>query len=184
MKSGANIEITPDSKLGELIDHNPQLEEVLISLSPAFRKLRNPVLRRTVAKVATLRQVARVGNISLALLINELRKATGRETVVNTGDEETMTDHPPDWFSGEAVEKTFDARPIIEAGRNPMKDFFAFMETIPNGRIGLLVTSFQPAPLIGIARGKNYEAWTVREAEELYNTYFTRIAKRENDIND
>ncbi len=50
--------ITPDSRLGDLLERWPGLEDVLLELSPHFRALRNPVLRRTVAKVATLRQVS------------------------------------------------------------------------------------------------------------------------------
>ncbi len=49
--------IIPDSKVGALLQEFPQLEDVLIQMSPAFGHLRNPVLRKTVAKVATLRQV-------------------------------------------------------------------------------------------------------------------------------
>ncbi len=57
MADGANRPaITPDLKLGDLLDAYPELEDVLIEIAPAFRKLRNPVLRRTVAKLTSLRQ--------------------------------------------------------------------------------------------------------------------------------
>jgi hypothetical protein len=37
-----------------------------------------------------------------------------------------------------------------------------------------LTTTFLPAPGIDAARNKGLITWTVREAEELYKTYFTR----------
>lgn len=41
-------------RVAELLDAYPALEPVLVAQAPAFARLRNPVLRRTVARVATL----------------------------------------------------------------------------------------------------------------------------------
>jgi hypothetical protein len=73
--------ITPDSRLGELLERWPALEDVLVQLSPHFRALRNPVLRRTVAKVATLRQVSSVSGVALGVLIERLRAGAGLPAV-------------------------------------------------------------------------------------------------------
>jgi len=67
--------IGPDSKVGEILKEHPEVEEALIRLSPEFRRLRNPVLRATVAKVATLRHVAAVGGVPVAELVEALRAA-------------------------------------------------------------------------------------------------------------
>ncbi len=64
-----NIEITPSITVHALLDAYPELEEVLICIAPPFKKLRNPILRRTVAKVATLKQAASVGGVSIDELI-------------------------------------------------------------------------------------------------------------------
>ena len=74
--------ITPDSRLGELLERWPVLEEVLLEISPHFKALKNPVLRRTVAKVATLRQVSTVSGVALGVLIERLRRSVppGRTT--------------------------------------------------------------------------------------------------------
>ena len=52
--------ITPATKVADLLAQYPELEDVLISMAPPFRKLKNPVLRRSVAKVASLKQAATV----------------------------------------------------------------------------------------------------------------------------
>jgi len=54
------IPLTPATKVADLLESWPELEEVLIAHAPAFRRLKNPVLRRTVARVATLEQAAGV----------------------------------------------------------------------------------------------------------------------------
>ena len=70
--------ITPKTKVLELIETYPQLEDVLIKYVPAFSKLKNPLLRRTVAKIATLQQAASIGNVKTGDLINLLRKEVGQ----------------------------------------------------------------------------------------------------------
>ncbi|MGD8491813.1 MAG: DUF1858 domain-containing protein, partial [Anaerolineae bacterium] len=50
--------IAPKTKVAELISAYPQLEQVLIDYVPAFEKLKNPVLRKTVARITTLQQAA------------------------------------------------------------------------------------------------------------------------------
>ena len=50
-----------------------------MEMAPAFAKLRNPVVRRTVAKIATLEQAAKIGGVDLQAMILKLRAAAGAE---------------------------------------------------------------------------------------------------------
>ena len=68
------LQITPDTKIGALLEAYPQLEEKLIELAPAFRKLKNPILRKTVAKVTSIRQAARVGGVPVGEMVNQLQQ--------------------------------------------------------------------------------------------------------------
>lgn len=47
------IEITPSVTAHELLEAYPELEDVLIGIAPPFKKLKNPLLRKSVAKMAT-----------------------------------------------------------------------------------------------------------------------------------
>lgn len=40
------LPITPATRVGELLDAYPELEEVLVAAAPPFARLANPVLRR------------------------------------------------------------------------------------------------------------------------------------------
>ena len=71
--------ITPQTKVHELLEAYPELEDDLIEIAPVFRKLQNPVLRRTIARVTTLQQAALVGQVSVNLLVNTLRQKTGQD---------------------------------------------------------------------------------------------------------
>ena len=79
----SKITISPRTKVGELLDAFPELEPVLMAMSPAFEKLKNPVLRKTVAKVATLQQVSVVGGMNIDEMVRILRRKVGQGDVVS-----------------------------------------------------------------------------------------------------
>jgi hypothetical protein len=53
--SEKELSITPSTKVAALLDRFPELEELLIGIAPPFKKLKNPMLRRGVAKVASVK---------------------------------------------------------------------------------------------------------------------------------
>ena len=48
--------ISPATKIGKLLEDYPELEELLVGLVPKFAALKNPILRKTVAKITSLQQ--------------------------------------------------------------------------------------------------------------------------------
>ena len=164
--------ITPDTKVGALLKEYPQLEEVLMNLSPAFSHLRNPVLRRTVGKVANLQQVAKVGNMPLATLINSLREAAGvggDEWKENTpGGEDNSK---PEWLKGATIVKSFDARPVIAGGGHPVAQVMGDIWDLKPGEVYEFVTPFLPSPLLDMAKNKGYRTWSFSPEAGVYRNY-------------
>jgi hypothetical protein len=172
----ASTSITPDSRVGDLLDRWPHLEAVLIELSPHFRALKNPVLRRTVAKVATLRQVSKVGGVPLATLIDRLRAAAGLSSLAVTEEGDTVETDRPDWAVPQAVTRTHDARAAIESGAHPLPKVMAELASLGDEDVYELVTPFVPAPLLELAREKGFASFSVDEGASLVRTYFRRTA--------
>ncbi|HBL16953.1 MAG: hypothetical protein A2X36_08475 [Elusimicrobia bacterium GWA2_69_24] len=170
--SGVPGDITPETRVGELLDRFPALEETLIGLSPEFQRLRNPVLRRTVAKVATLRQISKVGGVPLGTLINTLREKAGLAPAQTAAGGAGGAEPAPDWFDPAKVNASFDARPALSAGQHPMPEIMAKLLSLPAGGIFALQTPFTPAPLMDLAKGKGFECWSRTETPELTRTYF------------
>jgi len=164
--------ISPELHVAELLDAYPELEEILVGCVPQFRKLKNPVLRNTVARVTSLRQAAKVGGIGLGDLINLLRKKVGQEPDFST-EEGGVAAAQPEWFSRSMVSQVFDAGPVLEDGQNPMDLVFRHLGTLKNGEIFELVTPFLPAPLIEKTEKKGYRSWTNCESTGDWHTYFT-----------
>lgn len=174
-KKTAERNITPETKVGKLLEDFPELEDTLIRLSPSFKKLRNPVLRKTVAKVATLRQVAKVGDIPLADLINALRRETGlTEVDVIEGDAAGGIDERPEWSDAARIVQRFDARPMIEAGQQPLGTVLTQIKELKEGEIYELITPFVPVPLIDMVKEKGYAVWTKTGEKERILTYICR----------
>ena len=64
--------INPKTKIDELLKQYPFLEEFLITLSPKFKGLKNPIMRKTMGKVATLEMASTVSGLKIDKLIASL----------------------------------------------------------------------------------------------------------------
>jgi hypothetical protein len=166
--------ITPESRIGELLERWPELEAVLVDLSPHFKALANPVLRRTVAKVATLRQVSTVSGVPLGVLIEKLRAGAGLSPMAVTEEDGGPATGRPAWAVEGAVTRTLDARAAIEAGEHPMPQVMADLAELEDAQVYQLVTPFVPAPLLDMARGKAFASYSLTEAPGLVRTFFRR----------
>lgn len=167
--------ITPDAKLGTLLERWPGVEAALLEISPHFQALKNPVLRRTVARVATLRQVSKVSGVPLGTLIERLRSAAGLPPLAVADDAERPGERPA-WADDAAVTVRHDARAAIEAGEHPMPRVMADLAALPGGAVYLLTTPFVPAPLVDLAREKGFAAHSLTDADGVVRTYFQRSA--------
>ena len=106
------LPIMPSTKVAALLDRYPQLEDVLIGMAPPFRKLKNPILRKSVAKVASLRQAAAVGRLPVEELVNRLRTAVGQQPLApeDLGDTVSYFAEQPDWFDRAKIVCSIDQR--------------------------------------------------------------------------
>ena len=166
-----NLLIAPKTKVLELIEAYPQLENVLIDYVPAFKKLKNPVLRKTVAKIATLQQAASVGGVKIGDLINLLRKEVGQDIITDSNDS-TYNVIKPDWYDENKLKQEFDVRDMLAEGEQPVNQVMADLNQLPSGSIYKLIAPFLPAPLIDKATSLQIEHWLVKNDDEQYLVYF------------
>ena len=74
------MKLSPDTKVNNLLNEYPFIKEFLIELDPHFKALENPLLRKTLGRVATLSKVAMVGGIELNKLLAEIAGAIKNKT--------------------------------------------------------------------------------------------------------
>ncbi|NLE22521.1 MAG: DUF438 domain-containing protein [Actinobacteria bacterium] len=89
------LTITPKTTIHTLLKEYPFLLDFLAGYHPEFKKLTNPVLRRTVARMATLDAVAQQGNVPLNRLTDDIATEVQRQTgtrppVADVADAETI----------------------------------------------------------------------------------------------
>jgi hypothetical protein len=168
------LTITPETKLKKLLEVYPELEDVLIKMSPSFAKLKNPLLRKTVAKVATLQQIANVGGIPVSELVNKLRDAAGVEAEFDSSESGSTASEPvPDWFDEARVISAINADKILDVGNHPLEVVGSALRDLEDGQILKLTASFTPDPLIEKFRAKGYRIWTRRTDAGAVECYIT-----------
>jgi len=170
-----SLPINPETRVEALIEAYPGVEEVLIGLVPAFVKLKNPILRKTVAKVATLEQAARIGGISARDLIKKLREATGQAGLdVLPSADGFAAGEAPGWLSEDNVRHHIDADSMLETGVHPIGKVRECVAALETGEIVRLTSSFRPAPLIETMQRSGLAVYSAETSPGRHVTYFAR----------
>ncbi len=169
-----NIEITPSTKVNDLLDTYPELEEILIGIAPPFKKLKNPLLRKSVARVATIKHISSVGNVPLNELINKLRMAVGQSVTDDSYEDENYFLDKPDWFSEDKISLSFNEEKLGDKDKMTLVTMLQEAKNVKEGEIIELTTRFLPAPGIDRMKSKGYSVWTVKEEDDLIKSYFLK----------
>ena len=125
------ITITPKTTVHTLLKEWPFLLDFLAGYHPEFKKLTNPVLRRTVGRMATLDTVAEQGNVPLNRLTDdiatEVEKHTGaRPEVADVADARTID--PARLEELHAIVKDLHAGKTVEEVKPRFEELIADVE--------------------------------------------------------
>jgi hypothetical protein len=167
--------ITPQTKIGELLDAYPELESVLIDMAPAFKKLQNPILRKTVARITSVRQAAAIGKLPVDVVVNKLRGLTGQGTLEDIQENSDLPIDAPTWFSEDKIKVRFDASEMIASGGHPLTQVMQDLKNWNPGDIYELTTPFLPAPLLDKVKEKGFLNWSKELAPGNYKNYFFKV---------
>ncbi len=166
--------ITPDTKILEMLTAYPQLEEVLIEIAPVFIKLKNPVLRRTVARVTSIRQAAVVGGVNLSHLLVSLRTAINQDSELIINETRTENINMPEWIKTYTKRFEYDAISDIDSGIHPLTKVIAETAQLNEGEYYLLITAFIPKPLIDTLANKGFEVFNTPLDNARFGTYIKK----------
>lgn len=169
--------ITPETRVAELLEAYPDLEEILISAAPAFAKLKNPVLRRTIARVTSLRRAAEIAGMSTRDLVGRLRRAAGlpEDPSPPTAEDADVApaDGPAAWVDAARVRWTVDADALLAEGTEPISEVLQRALQLERGDLGLIRSSFRPAPLIEWLESRGFRVAVV-SSDESHATFIGR----------
>ncbi len=86
------MELNANTKINDLLKQHPFLLDFFITLYPKFNNLNNPVVRKTMGKVATLKKAAIIGGLKVEDLISRLSAEIGKQTSNTSATGESVTD--------------------------------------------------------------------------------------------
>ena len=172
------MKIDVNTKISHVFRENKDAIDTIAGINQHFKKLKNPVLRKVLAPRVTIKDAAKIGNITTTEILQKL-EAIGFEVVY---DDQTMAE-----TSQEANESSkpieailnivrLDVRPTIASGADPFKEIMGAIKKMADDETLEIINVFEPTPLIQILKGKGYKTWTEKIGEEEYHTYFTKVS--------
>lgn len=165
--------ITPKTKIYELLEAYPEIESVLVDSAPEFIKLKNPVLRKTIARITNISQAASIAGINVERLVNQLRAKVGQQDI--TGIDDSGSKYVilrPQWFSSEGIVKTIDINKMLNSDEQPVHEVLSAIKKLEAGEILAIKASFLPAPLIDKSLSLGCRHWIDKKSEKEYMVYF------------
>lgn len=188
------MKITKDDRIANIIKEYPHLVDVLINYNPHFKLLKNPILRATIAKLATVEKAAQVAGVSLRGLLKVLNSAAGyeltHEELRSIPEIKRGPDRMPDEVKNARPEDIviLDVRPMLRNGEEPFSRIMDVVKGLKDNQIFLLEVLFEPGPLYDVMERKGFSSYTEKVDEEHFRVYFYRrgiagSAKEEEHIN-
>jgi NitT/TauT family transport system substrate-binding protein len=178
--------ITEEQTVYEVLIKYPQLREVLVAISPKYKRLYNPVLFNTVAKVTTLKKAAQIGNVYIKEFLYQLNSAIGKgeeflqyfksqipkmqeEFLKKQFGNKTQEGKEPEWISKINDFKILDARKIEG---EPFVHIIEFSNKINKGEGFILIQKFIPSPIISYLETLGFKSWMKKESDDMFKVYF------------
>lgn len=170
-------------RVGAVLARDDSLIEVFVAASPVFEKLRSAAMRKTMARLVTVEQAARIAGIDAGELVERLNRALAGKEPPRAAESagapgrsalaplpEALTRLPSDRL----VE--CDVRDELRAGREPFRRILDTARDLPAGSVLRVRAIFEPAPLYAVLARHGLAHATERLADDDWRVWFYRDA--------
>lgn len=167
------IQINENTRIAKILKANPDALDALVSVTPKFEKLRNPLLRKLMAGRTSLKEAAKIGKCDVQDIANALSPLGFEFTTAPENETKQAAARPAFMDQLDKLPiKTLDVRDTLAAGKDPLKDIMAVTKELAPGEVLKLINTFEPTPLITLLKNKGYESYVEQvSADEVY-TFF------------
>jgi uncharacterized protein (DUF2249 family) len=178
-------------RVAQVLDRDPRLVDEFVRTSPAFERLRNPMLRRTMARIVTVEQAARIAGVEPALLIERLNRvvqgsgtddapaASGTRVDDNSSStgktmSSQLAEPMPAAIRDVAADRLIDldVRDDLRSGREPFSRIMGARRSLRPGEVLRLRAIFEPVPLYQVMARQGLDHWTERLADDDWRVWF------------
>lgn len=179
--------INEKTKIAHILKEHPDALQIIVALSPDFKKLLNPILRKLVAGRATIAMASKMGGVKPQDFFNAL-KPMGFEVDENYKSTEKIVVETslPEFLGSRKKEQIieFDVRKMIADGGDPLRPIQEKVRKLKVGEVLLIVADFQPVPLIRLLGNQGFESHVRTLAADKIETYFYKSKQKEGDVNE
>lgn len=168
------ITINANTKISTLLRENPEALEAIVSLSPKFTKLRNPLLRKLMASRTTLRMASKIGGCTPEDFFEKL-EPLGFTIDKAAAEEAAQGSAPlPEFMKHVTPENVveLDVRPILNSGKDPFNMILKQVKGLKTRQTLKLINDFEPIPLILMLGKQGFQSHSEIVDGNTYNTYF------------
>ena len=167
------MNINEHTKISSIIKMHESALDAIISISPKFEKLRNPILRKLMADRASIQMACKVASCSVEEFFNKLRPL-GFVCSYSNIEERTKENTIPDFIKLITTTNLIelDVRPILSNGQDPLNKILNTINNANKNSIIKIINSFEPSPLIELLKKQGFEYYIEKISNEQINTYF------------
>jgi len=173
--------ILASERISDVLSRYPNLVDTLIDASPAFRNLRNPIMRHVQSRLVTVSQAAGIAGISAAELTRTLNVAAGLSPASTSDSIDPGRPAPPNptliVVPGAPIAAEIDVRQIMARGEEPFRAIMTVASNVPAGAAFRLVASFEPLPLYDVLAKQGFTHWSHEFGDGAWEVMFTRAAE-------
>lgn len=166
--------INANTKIAAVLKGHSGALEAIISISPKFQKLRNPILRKLMAGRTSLAMASKVGGCTVNDFFEKLRPLGFiiDESVQSTEikDMKAMPQTLQEINPQRLI--SLDVRPILAAGADPLTLILGKIKELQPGQVLEIVNTFEPRPLMGLLKRQGFDSYAAIINDDLVKTYF------------
>lgn len=161
--------ITRKTPIAELlkVDKDAVIRQ-LVELNPNFARLKNPLLRNTLARMVNIESACNMAGCEIPAFLDAMEQIG---FVVQDQAADTVQIRPQTTSKSRLFHRELDVRPILAQKEDPIKLILQTIRSLSDEHTLKLIAPFEPIPLIHMLSGKGY-AHEVQQEGERVVTYF------------
>ena len=167
--------INVNTKITTLLKSHPDALETIISISPKFSKLRNPILRKVIAGRTSIAMASKLGGCTVDDFFDKLQPLGFTvDRSVKAIHAETGEKSIPVFMERLSTKEIteLDVRSEIEKGRDPLDLIMSIVKNIKTDGVLKIINSFEPTPLVHMLEKQGFESYMQTINEDLVHAYF------------
>jgi len=165
--------INASTKIAAILKQHPDAIEAIISISPKFEKLRNPILRKLMAGRASIAMASTICGCTINSFFEKLRPL-GFKIAASTQPGIAEKIEVPEFVKSLKKEQLveLDVRPVIASGKDPLNIITDKIKSVKVGQVLKIINIFKPVPLMLLLEKQGFDVYADAINDNLVETYF------------